>query len=90
MITADHGNVERMQDGATNQAHTAHTLSRVPVLLVGGPKETGLRDGRLADVAPTLLALLGLTKPGAMTGASLLSNGGSTVRRSGDACAAPA
>ncbi len=88
MITADHGNVERMQDGDTNQAHTAHTLSRVPVLLVGGPQETGLRDGRLADVAPTLLALLGLTKPGAMTGASLLSNGEFTVRGSGDARAA--
>jgi len=84
MITADHGNVERMQDGATNQAHTAHTLSRVPVLLVGGPPAASLHDGRLADVAPTLLALLGLTQPDAMTGASLLSGGESTVRGSGD------
>ena len=88
MITADHGNVECMRDGATNQAHTAHTLSRVPVLLVGGPQAAGLRDGGLADVAPTLLALLGLTQPDAMTGASLLAGGDSTARGSGDTRAA--
>jgi 2,3-bisphosphoglycerate-independent phosphoglycerate mutase len=88
MITADHGNVERMRDGTTDQAHTAHTLSRVPVLLAGGPQATGLRDGRLADVAPTLLALLGLAQPDAMTGASLLSGGETTVRGSGDTRAA--
>ena len=88
MITADHGNVERMKDGATKQAHTAHTLSRVPVLLVGGPRAAGLRDGRLADVAPTLLALLGVAQPEAMTGASLISSGESAVRGSGDSRAA--
>ncbi|HEX6119497.1 MAG TPA: alkaline phosphatase family protein, partial [Dongiaceae bacterium] len=71
LITADHGNAETMVDPATGEPHTAHTLNRVPVIVVG----TGARklsDGQLADVAPTLLDLMGLPKPGAMTGHSLL------------------
>jgi 2,3-bisphosphoglycerate-independent phosphoglycerate mutase len=88
MITADHGNVERMHDDATNQAHTAHTLSRVPVLLVGGPEASTLRDGGLADVAPTLLSLLGLEQPRAMSGTSLLADGGPASRGNGNARAA--
>ncbi|MCX7932826.1 MAG: 2,3-bisphosphoglycerate-independent phosphoglycerate mutase [Rhodovarius sp.] len=72
LITADHGNAEQMRDPETGGAHTAHTLNRVPMVLVGGPPGAKLRDGRLADVAPTLLALLGLPKPAAMTGQSLL------------------
>ncbi|HZT50390.1 MAG TPA: 2,3-bisphosphoglycerate-independent phosphoglycerate mutase [Stellaceae bacterium] len=73
LITADHGNVEMMRDEATGQAHTAHTTNPVPVVLVNAPAGvTGLADGRLADLAPTLLALLGLAQPRAMTGRSLL------------------
>jgi 2,3-bisphosphoglycerate-independent phosphoglycerate mutase len=72
LLTADHGNCETMIDPQTGGAHTAHTLNPVPVVLIGGPKGAGLRSGRLADVAPTLLALLGLSQPPEMTGESLL------------------
>ncbi len=73
LITADHGNAEMMRDPATGQPHTAHTLNPVPLLLVNPPAGiTGLEDGRLADVAPTLLRLLGLRQPRAMTGKPLL------------------
>jgi 2,3-bisphosphoglycerate-independent phosphoglycerate mutase len=72
LITADHGNAEQMFDETTAQPHTAHTSNRVPVVLVGGPGGAALHDGRLADVAPTLLDLLGLPKPAAMTGRSLI------------------
>jgi 2,3-bisphosphoglycerate-independent phosphoglycerate mutase len=73
LITADHGNAEMMRDPATGQPHTAHTLNPVPLLLVNPPAGvTGLRDGRLADIAPTLLALLGMSQPAAMTGRPLL------------------
>jgi len=73
LVTADHGNAELMRDPVTGGPHTAHTLNPVPVILCGGPAGAALRDGRLADVAPTLLALLGLPKPAAMTGESLLA-----------------
>ncbi len=73
LITADHGNAETMEDPETREPHTAHTLNRVPVVLVGGRADAQhLRDGRLADVAPTILALLQLPQPREMTGASLL------------------
>lgn len=72
LVTADHGNAELMKDPATGGPHTAHTTFRVPVLLMGGPAGATLRDGRLADIAPTLLALLGVAQPAAMTGRSLL------------------
>jgi 2,3-bisphosphoglycerate-independent phosphoglycerate mutase len=72
LVTADHGNAEMMRDPATGGPHTAHTLNRVPVMLQGGPAGAMLADGRLADVAPTLLALLGLPQPAAMTGQCLL------------------
>ncbi|MFQ3622667.1 MAG: 2,3-bisphosphoglycerate-independent phosphoglycerate mutase [Acetobacteraceae bacterium] len=72
LVTADHGNAEQMRDPATGGPHTAHTLNRVPAILCGGPAGASLRDGRLADVAPTLLSLLGLPKPEAMTGESLI------------------
>ena len=73
LITADHGNAEMMRDPATGQPHTAHTLNPVPLLLVNPPAGvSGLADGRLADVAPTLLQLLGLRQPRAMTGKPLL------------------
>ncbi|HXV23265.1 MAG TPA: 2,3-bisphosphoglycerate-independent phosphoglycerate mutase [Alphaproteobacteria bacterium] len=73
LITADHGNAEMMRDHTTGQAHTAHTLNPVPVVLIHGPAAvTRLSDGRLADIAPTVLSLLGLPQPEAMTGRSLL------------------
>lgn len=78
LVTADHGNCETMRDPATGGPHTAHTLNPVPVLLAapGSPALAGatLRDGRLGDLAPTLLHLLGLPAPAAMTGRSLLAD----------------
>ncbi|MDA7963528.1 2,3-bisphosphoglycerate-independent phosphoglycerate mutase [Ruegeria sp.] len=73
IVTADHGNCEMMVDPETGGPHTAHTLNPVPVALVGGPQGAGLRDGRLSDLAPTLLALMDLPKPPEMTGESLLT-----------------
>jgi 2,3-bisphosphoglycerate-independent phosphoglycerate mutase len=76
LVTADHGNAEQMRDPATGQPHTAHTLNPVPLLLVNPPAGIdGIDNGRLADVAPTLLALLGLAQPQAMTGRSLVHRG---------------
>ena len=72
LVCADHGNCETMIDPDTGGPHTAHTLNPVPVVLVGGPDGARLRDGRLADVAPTLLALMGLGQPPEMTGESLI------------------
>ncbi len=72
LITADHGNAEMMLDPVTGEPHTAHTLNRVPVIVVGAGKRA-VTDGRLADVAPTLLELMELPKPAAMTGHSLLA-----------------
>ena len=72
VVTADHGNCEQMWDPVTNGPHTAHTLNPVPVILVGGPQGAALRDGRLADLAPTVLSLMGLPQPPEMTGTSLL------------------
>ena len=72
IVTADHGNCETMIDPETGGPHTAHTINPVPVALVGGPEGAVLRNGRLADLAPTLLALMGLEQPEEMTGRSLL------------------
>ncbi|MEM1101667.1 MAG: 2,3-bisphosphoglycerate-independent phosphoglycerate mutase, partial [Pseudomonadota bacterium] len=72
IVCADHGNCEVMVDPETGGPHTAHTLNRVPVLLHGGSAAARLADGRLADLAPTLLALMGLPQPPEMTGESLL------------------
>ena len=71
LVTADHGNCELMRDPVTGGPHTAHTTNPVPVLLIGA-ETPALHDGRLADLAPTLLALMGLPNPPAMTGHSLL------------------
>jgi 2,3-bisphosphoglycerate-independent phosphoglycerate mutase len=60
-----------MWDDAAKSPHTAHTTSLVPVILVGAADGTKLRDGRLADLAPTLLDLMGLARPMAMTGRPL-------------------
>ena len=72
IVTADHGNCDVMIDPDTGEPHTAHTLNPVPVILVGGPEGASLRDGRLADLAPTLLQLMGLEQPAEMTGESLI------------------
>jgi 2,3-bisphosphoglycerate-independent phosphoglycerate mutase len=71
-LTADHGNCELMRDPLTGGPHTAHTTNPVPAILYGMP-EAHLRPGRLADVAPTLLSIMGLPKPEEMTGESLLT-----------------
>ena len=71
IVCADHGNCETMIDPITGGPHTAHTMNPVPVILVGS--DCGLRGGgRLADLAPTLLALMDLEQPAEMTGQSLL------------------
>ena len=72
VITADHGNAERMHDDATGQPHTAHTLNLVPLVYVGRPA-TLLDGGALQDVAPTLLAMMGLPRPPEMTGKPLVA-----------------
>ncbi len=59
-----------MRDPATGGPHTAHTTNPVPVLLFGGDA-SALHDGRLADIAPTLLQLMGLPQPAEMTGHTL-------------------
>jgi 2,3-bisphosphoglycerate-independent phosphoglycerate mutase len=72
-LTADHGNAEQMWDEARQEPHTAHTTNPVPFVLVGdGLEGLTLEPGLLADVAPTLLDLVGLPQPKAMTGRSLL------------------
>ncbi|MBS0517672.1 MAG: 2,3-bisphosphoglycerate-independent phosphoglycerate mutase [Proteobacteria bacterium] len=74
LVTADHGNAEQMFDPVTGQKHTQHTLNRVPALLFNAPAEVrSLADGKLADVAPTMLALMDMPQPAEMTGHSLLS-----------------
>ncbi|TWA86523.1 phosphoglycerate mutase [Azospirillum brasilense] len=73
LVTADHGNCELMRDPQTNGPHTAHTLDKVPLVLVNGPAGvSAIRSGRLADIAPTLLDLMKLPQPAEMTGKSLI------------------
>ncbi len=72
IVTADHGNCEVMVDPVTGGPHTAHTLNPVPVILVGGPEGVSLRNGRLADLAPTLLDLMGIAPPPEMDGQTLI------------------
>jgi 2,3-bisphosphoglycerate-independent phosphoglycerate mutase len=73
LVFADHGNCETMVDPETGGPHTAHTTNPVPLILVGGPPGARLSPGRLADVAPTALGLMGLTPPPEMTGRNLIS-----------------
>lgn len=72
LITADHGNVEQMEDEVTGQAHTAHTCEPVPFIYVGKRPATIREGGVLADVAPTLLTLMGLPVPAEMTGKTIV------------------
>jgi 2,3-bisphosphoglycerate-independent phosphoglycerate mutase len=82
LVTADHGNAEVMVDPVTGRPHTAHTLDRVPLVVVGRPfRRTAGRtwtvtEGLLSDVAPTVLALMGIPAPASMTGRCLLSESG--------------
>jgi 2,3-bisphosphoglycerate-independent phosphoglycerate mutase len=73
LITADHGNVEIMFDTKSNQPHTQHTCLPVPLVYVGNREITLADGGSLADVAPTMLALMGLAQPAEMTGRSLIA-----------------
>ena len=75
LLTADHGNIEMMKDPKTGEPHTAHTTFEVPIVAINAAKGTELEDGRLADVAPTLLALMGIPQPAPMTGHSLSEEG---------------
>jgi 2,3-bisphosphoglycerate-independent phosphoglycerate mutase len=72
VITADHGNAECMYDEQTKQAHTAHTTEPVPFVYIGRSAQITHQDGTLADIAPTLLNIMGLAVPAEMTGQVLL------------------
>jgi 2,3-bisphosphoglycerate-independent phosphoglycerate mutase len=75
VITADHGNIEQLIDYDTGLPHTAHTINRVPVILVDEERQKcTLNEGTAIDVAPTVLHLLGLPQPKDMTGHSLIVN----------------
>ncbi len=78
LICADHGNVELMRDPKSGEPHTAHTNGPVPFICVGEPAAANwtLNNGRLCDIAPTILALLQIEQPSEMTGTSLLSAAG--------------
>ena len=71
LITADHGNAEQMLDYKTGEPHTAHTTNPVPLILVG-KEDVKLKEGKLADLAPTMLQLMNLPKPEEMTGESII------------------
>ncbi len=73
-LTADHGNAEKMIDSETDNPFTAHTTNKVPFVLINNDKDVKLaKDGKLADVAPTLLEVMGIKKPKEMTGNSLIN-----------------
>ena len=71
IITADHGNAEQMIDNKTGEPHTAHTTNPVPLILIG-KENIELKQGKLADIAPTMLDIMGLEKPKEMTGNSII------------------
>ncbi|MGE5605345.1 MAG: 2,3-bisphosphoglycerate-independent phosphoglycerate mutase [Bacteroidota bacterium] len=74
ILTADHGNAELMKDYQTGEPYTAHTTFPVPVIVIGVPEPIQVKNGKLADLAPTLLELIGLPKPDEMTGSSLINH----------------
>ncbi len=73
IITADHGNVECMQDESNQQPHTAHTTEDVPIIIINEKKIKSSSNGRLCDVSPTILDIIGIDKPSIMTGKSLIN-----------------
>ena len=74
LLTADHGNCEIMFDETMNLPHTSHTCNKVPLILISKNGDYKLRDGRLADIAPTILELISIKSPKSMNGKSLLVN----------------
>ncbi len=74
LITADHGNIEKMRDDESGQAHTAHTTNKVPLVLVGGKGAQLADGGSLSDLAPTMLDILNIDQPVEMTGRSLIAS----------------
>ena len=72
IITADHGNAEQMIDLKTGEPHTAHTTNLVPLILISEKEGLKLKQGKLADLAPTILELMNIEKPEEMTGESLI------------------
>jgi 2,3-bisphosphoglycerate-independent phosphoglycerate mutase len=74
LLTADHGNCEIMFDELTNLPHTSHTCNKVPLIFVSKDKDYKLRNGKLADIAPTILELISVKSPKSMSGKSLLVN----------------
>lgn len=74
LVTADHGNVEEMYDDVANQPHTQHTTGPVPLVYIG-KKELQLNEGSLANIAPTILDLMGIAQPKDMTSSSLIVKG---------------
>jgi 2,3-bisphosphoglycerate-independent phosphoglycerate mutase len=76
LVTADHGNADQMVDPITKEPYTAHTTNPVPFIVVGANDVAALNEiGKLGDIAPTILELLGITQPAAMTGTSLIVKG---------------
>lgn len=74
-VTADHGNAEKMVDPVTGAMFTAHTTNKVPFIMVGNEANSvKLHDGKLADIAPTMLEMLGVEKPAEMNGKKLFDN----------------
>ena len=84
LITADHGNAEKMEDPITHQPHTAHTTNPVPLIYVGERDFTFNGTGVLADIAPTMLFMMGLEKPDEMLGHSLLNTGNAVAEGEGE------
>ncbi len=75
LISADHGNAEQMHDDETGQPHTAHTTNVVPFIVVGKAyKDMPVENGKLCDIAPTILHILGIAQPASMTGKTLITN----------------
>ena len=72
LLTADHGNCEVMFNEIMNLPHTSHTCNKVPLILISKSKNYKLRNGRLADIAPTILELISIKSPKNMSGKSLL------------------
>ena len=73
LLTADHGNCEVMWDTEAESPHTAHTNNLVPLILFNGNDGVQVTDGRLADLAPSLLAMMGVEQPASMTGRPLFT-----------------
>ena len=72
LLTADHGNCEIMLDSKTQVPHTSHTCNKVPLIMISSESNLKLKNGKLADIAPTILDIMSLDIPIAMNGRSLL------------------